>query len=187
MDLCPLYAICIHLITKGKNIMSNYSCKFGDHFIAPLVTAKVGKVEKPVNMAGGDLALNLAYIVMAMGEDASKFDDKTKREAGTACLTWLESFNPEAVFTFHFPKDESSLRQWDVSKWTPSVSATVKDMTITAKALAAVDTILQGVQSAITDAVKPATGITAKVINPLPVTGKAKRAGGSKSYAPIEF
>ena len=60
--------------------MSAYTCKYVVNddvkFIEPLVTAKVGKVEKAVNSAGGDLALNLAYIVMAMGEEASKFDDK---------------------------------------------------------------------------------------------------------------
>ena len=171
--------------------MSAYTCKYVVNddvkFIEPLVTAKVGKVEKAVNNAGGDLALNLAYIVMAMGEEASKFDDKTKREAGTKCLTWLEAFNPEAVFTFHYPKDVSSLRQWEISKWTPILSTPVKDMIATAKALAAVDTILTGVQDAIIAATKSAMGITAKVINPLPVMCKAKRSGGGKSYQAIDF
>lgn len=164
--------------------------KFPEH----LVTVSVGKALQIANAHATGLALQLTYVGMSVGSDVTKFDDKTKREAGALTLPFIASLPETAIFTFHqATKYEDSGNVSDLSKHTPVMSVTQPNMLKTAQALSNVKAIFDTVQAQINEAVKPAIGCSYSELNPAPVyftgkaTGKAKRSGGVKAFAPMTF
>lgn len=177
--------------------MSIFTCKITDkkgtaRFIAPLVTVTSPDGKKTVTVNGqAGLALQLSYVVMAMGEDSSKYQDKTKREAGTLVLDVLKGLPAESVLTFHHPIDDSDVNNFDQKLWIPIVSATAKQMLTVASALSKVDSIMQGIEDSVIEAVKSADGIKSVLINDLPVyfeggkDSKRGKSAGGKKFTPI--
>jgi hypothetical protein len=157
-----------------------------------LVTVKVGKNVKIANAHQAGLALQLAYVAMSVKADVKSFDDVTKRNAGAAVLPFIEALPEQAVFTFHHGKECAERDLNDVTKHIAIIEVSQPDMLKTAKALAAVRDIMNEVQAKIEEVVKPAMTCTFKELNPCPVyfagkEGKAKRASGDKSFAPMTF
>lgn len=192
--------------------MSEFSCKTVspdgiERFIEPLVTVtdKTGKKSIVVNTLpnASGLALNLSYVVMAMGEyapangvkpaDTTAFQHVTKRQAGTLTLEWLKALPADSTVTFYHPTDYANVKNFKVDSWTPIVSATRESMVAVADSLAKVDSIMAGITDAVVKAVEPTAKLQATSLNPFPVyyagdtAKRAKSKGGKKEFTPITF